>query len=536
MNSGIVQKLGVCSLLLLLASACYRAPEPADLTIINGSEPETLDPALITSIADSRIVRGLFEGLTRLNGETARAEPALAEHWQISEDGTRYTFYLRKNARWSTGEPITSSDVVYSWQRVLDPKTAADYAGQLYFVKNAEAFNTGKWNPLTNRKYAADEVAVYAIDAHTVEVELVGPTAFFLDLCAFPTLAVVPRFWIEKHADKWIIEQPLPVNGPYQLDFWKLNDRVRVRANPHHWSNIHPPCRIVDFIPMSSPTTALNLYDAGDADIIWDKSLIPSALMDVLRERPDCHSFGYLGSYFFRFNTTRKPFDDVRVRQALSMAIDKRRIVENITKAGEQVADHFVPKGTADYESPEGLHHDPERARKLLAEAGFPGGQGFPNFTYLMNNAPIDAQISVELQAMWEKELGINMEIRQSEWKVYLNEQSALNFDISRSSWIGDYNDANTFLDMFMSNSGNNRTGWKSEPYDKLIRTANLQTDKDKRRKMLQQAESMIIREEAIIAPMYFYAGVNFFDPEKIKGIYFNLLDEHPVHLIRKVK
>jgi oligopeptide transport system substrate-binding protein len=521
--------------------AIFRLPvwkelPPAKLTIINGSEPETLDPALITSLADSRIVRCLFEGLTRLNGKTARAEPALAESWEISEDGTLYTFFLRKDARWSDGRAITSADVVYSWLRVLDPKTAADYAGQLYFIENAENYNTGKRDPETRQVIDARDVGVWTVDEHTVQVRLVGPTAFFLDLCAFPTLAIVPQHWIEEHGDKWVTTPGLPVNGTYQLEFWKLNDRVRVRANPAHWTahKNEVQSKVVDFIPMSSPSTALNLYESGEADIIWDKSLIPSSLMDVLRKRNDCHTFGYLGSYFFRFNLTRKPFDDVRVRKALALAIDKNRIVENITKAGEQVANHFVPLGTADYESPAGLGHDPDLARKLLAEAGYPGGKGFPVFTYLMNNAPIDAQISVELQAMWEKELGVKMEIRQTEWKVYLNEQSKLNFDLSRSSWIGDYNDANTFLDLFMSNNGNNRTGWKNAEYDRIIRTANLQTDKDTRKKMLQSAESLLIRDDLVIVPIYFYAGVNFFDPEKISGIYFNLLDEHPIHLIRK--
>ena len=512
----------------------WKPLPPADLTIINGSEPETLDPALITSLSDSRIVRCLFEGLTRLNGETARAEPAIAESWEISDDGKLYTFYLRKKAIWSDGRPITSHDVVYSWQRALDPVTAADYAGQLYFIENAEAFNTGGNAAGTNRRATADDVGVWTVDEHTVQVRLVGPTAFFLDLCSFPTLAIVPQHWIEKHGDRWVIEPGLPVNGTYEMDFWKLNDRVRVRANPRHWAAHEVMSKVVDFIPMSSPSTALNLYESGGADIIWDKSLIPSALMDVLRPRPDCHTFGYLGSYFFRFNVTRKPFDDIRVRKALAMAIDKNRIVNNITKAGEQVANHFVPLGTADYESPAGIGYDPEQARKLLAEAGFPGGKGFPNFTYLMNNAPIDSQISVELQAMWEKELGVKMEIRQTEWKVYLNEQSKLNFDLSRSSWIGDYNDANTFLDLFMSNNGNNRTGWKDQSYDELVRTANQQTDKEKRKRLLQSAEKKIIHDDLIIVPIYFYAGVNFFDPKKIEGVHFNLLDEHPIHLIRR--
>lgn len=522
------------SALLATTIACRPPVPPADLRIINGSEPESLDPALITSLSDSRIVRSLFEGLTRLNGETARPEPAIAERWEISEDGTIYNFYLRKNAKWSDGKPITSADVVYSWRRVLDPMTAADYAGQLYFVKNAEAFNTGKFDKELGRKVSAEDVAVWAVDEHTVQVHLVGPTAFFLDLCAFPTLAIVPKHWIEEHGDKWIVEPGLPVNGTYQMEFWRINDRVRVRANPHHWAAHEVQSQVIDFIPMNSPSTALNLFESGEADIIWDKSLIPSSLMDILRKRPDCHTFGYLGSYFFRFNVTRKPFDDIRVRRALALSVDKKRIVENITKAGEQPAYHFVPPGTANYESPTGPAYDPDKARQLLADAGFPGGKDFPVFTYLMNNSPIDAQISVELQAMWEKELGIRMEIRQMEWKVYLNEQNKLNFDLSRSSWIGDYNDANTFLDMFMSNNGNNRTGWKSEEYDQLIREANQQTDIAKRTKMMQQAETTVIDKELIIVPIYFYAGVNFFDPKKISGIYFNLLDEHPVHLIAR--
>jgi oligopeptide transport system substrate-binding protein len=535
-RSSKVRALFCASVLLALISqtACRPAGQQADLRIINGSEPESLDPAIITSLADSRIVKCLFEGLTRLNPKTARAEPALAAGWRISRDGLVYTFDLRTNAVWSDGRPVVAEDVVWSWRRVLDPMTAADYAGQLYFVKNAEAYNTGQTNGLTGKRFVASDVGVYAPDEHTVRVELVGPTAFFLDLCAFPTLAVVPRHWIEQYGDRWLLKPGLPVNGTYRLENWRLNDRVRIRANPLHWAADEVRSKVVDFIPMSSPATAMNLFVSGQADIIWDKSLIPSSLMDVLRKKPYCHTFGYLGSYFFRFNVTRKPFDDLRVRKALALSIDKRRIVENITKAGEQLANHFVPPGTADYESPEGLAFDPEAARRLLAEAGFPDGEGFPSFTYLMNNAPVDAQVSVELQAMWAKELGVKMEIRQAEWKVYLSEQSKLNFDLSRSSWIGDYNDANTFLDLFMSNNGNNRTGWRNERYDALIREANQQTDVARRRGLLQQAEQMLIRDELIVAPIYFYAGVNFFDPEKIEGIHFNLLDEHPVYAIKK--
>jgi oligopeptide transport system substrate-binding protein len=258
--------------------------------------------------------------------------------------------------------------------------------------------------------------------------------------------------------------------------------------------------------------------------------------MDLLRHRTDCHIFDYLGTYFYRYNVTRKPFDDVRVRKALALAVDKERIVEKITRAGEKVASHLTPKGTPNYEPPEGLGYDPEQARRLLAEAGYPEGKGFPTVRYLSNSAQLHEQIAVELQAMWRKELGINMELRQVEWKVYLADQSLLNYDLSRSSWIGDYNDPNTFLDMFMSNNGNNRTGWKNEQYDQLVRQGNLQTDPKKREKFLQEAERLLVREALPIVPLYFYVGVNFFDPQKIEGLHQNILDDHPINAIRKKK
>jgi oligopeptide transport system substrate-binding protein len=256
--------------------------------------------------------------------------------------------------------------------------------------------------------------------------------------------------------------------------------------------------------------------------------------MDLLRNRPDCHTYDYLGTFFYRYNVTRPPFHDVRVRQALALAVDKQRIVERITRAGERVATHITPPGVANYDPPPGWAYDPSAARRLLADAGFPGGKGFPRFAYLFNSGRVDQQIAVELQAMWQRELGIAMELRPQEWKVYLAAQSALDYDISRSSWTGDYNDANTFLDLFMSNNGNNRTGWKSARYDRLLRQANAQLDARERARLLRTAESLLIRDELPIVPVFFYSGVNLFHPNRLMGIHNNLLDEHPLYAIRK--
>ncbi len=500
--------------------------ERADLVIVNGPEPESLDPAIITGQADARIVLTIFEGLTRYNETNATPLPGLAERWDISPDGRVYTFHIRTNAVWSTGESITAHDFVYSWLRVLNPLTGADYAGQLYYVKGAEAYNTGQDKD-------PGKIAIKALDDKTLRVELVDPTPFFLDLCAFQTLAPVPRWTIEKHGDRWLMARPLPVSGAYNLVSWRLNDRVRLRKNPLYWDAGNTHCEIVDMIPCTVAATALNLYETGEADIVWDKELVPVELLDLLRARKDFHTYDYLGSYFYRYNVTKKPFDDARVRKAMALAIDKRRLVEKITRAGEKVASHLVPPGVANYRSPEGLGYDPELARKLLAEAGFPGGQGFPRVDYMFNSVKTHEKIAVELQEMWARELGIHIELRNLEWKVYLQAQSRLEFGLCRSSWIGDYNDANTFLDMFMSNNGNNRTGWKNERYDALIREANGKLDPKEREKILQQAEGLLIRDELPIAPLFFYVGLEYYDNSKVSGIFSNIRAEHPVRTIR---
>jgi oligopeptide transport system substrate-binding protein len=525
-----------CGVLLvwLFISGCTPHEPPADITIINAAEPESLDPAIITGQPELRAVQGLFEGLTRLDPKTARPIPGLAERWEISPDGLVYTFHLRTNLVWSTGEPITADDLVYSWLRALSPATASDYAGQLFYLKNAADFNAGKIKD-------PSLVGVHALDKFTVRAELNHPTAFFLDLCAFPTLYVVPHQTIEKYGDRWLMARPLPSSGPYELAAWRLNDKVRLKKNPRYWDAANTQSEIIDLLPVGSPITSLNLYENGQADIVWDKDLVPVELLDVLLKRPDFHTFNYLGTYFIRLNVTHKPFDDPRVRRALALAIDKNRIVKKITRAGEQPASHLVPDGTANYLPPAGLEYNPELAKKLLAEAGYPGGKGFPRFNYIFNAAAggaakIHENVAIELQQMWRDTLGIEMELRQLEWKVYLGAQSHLDYDTSRSSWIGDYNDPQTFLGMFTSDDGNNRTGWKNKEYDALIQEANEQPDLAARAKIFQQAETLLVRDEVPVIPLFFYVGINYFDTNKISGIYQNILDNHPLQYIRKIK
>jgi oligopeptide transport system substrate-binding protein len=522
------------SLFCLLAAGCFRRETPADVTIINYAEPDSLDPAIIVSQPDMRIVRGMFEGLARLDPKTGEAIPGLAEKWDISPDGKIYTFHLRPNLVWSTGEPITADDVVYSWMRVLNPMTGSDYASSLFDIKNAEDFSNGKIKD-------ASQVGIRALDKQTVQIELNGPRPFFIDICTFPVTFTVPRQTIEKYGDRWIMAKPLPSSGPFELDYWRLSDRVRLKKNPRYWNAANTQSEIIDLLPISSPNTAFNLYTSGAVDVVWDKDSVPQELLDILLKRPDFHSFSFLGTYFIRINVNQKPFNDPRVRRALALAVDKQLIVKKIMRGNEPVATHFVPDGTAGYVSPPGMEYNPEEAKKLLAEAGYPDGKGFPRFEYTFDASSSGAaqtheNIAVELQRMWHDTLGIQMDLRQVETKVFWSMQSHLDYQLSRASWVGDYNDANTFLEMFKSDDLNNRTGWKSQDYDGLIDKANSQTDLKAREKIFQKAETMLVNDNAPIIPLFFYVGVMYYDTNKIQGIYPNVVDDHPLEYIRKVK
>ena len=259
-------RLGLACLLL---AGCSVSERKADLVIINGPDPATLDPALATGIEDLRVISAVFEGLARNDPVTAAPIPGLADHWEISPDGRVYTFHLRTNLWWSAGEPITADDVVYSWLRVLNPLTAAEYAGQLFYVKNGEAYASGRIND-------PGLVGVHAPDASTVRVELNQPTAFFLDLCTFQTLAVVPRRVIEKYGEDWMRVRPLPASGPYAVERWRLNDKIRLVKNPFYWDAARTRSAVIDFLPISAPATALNLYQTGEADVIWTGTFCPT--------------------------------------------------------------------------------------------------------------------------------------------------------------------------------------------------------------------------------------------------------------------
>ena len=520
----MISRLFVLVFLLAAVSGCGPRQERADLIFVNGAEPETLDPSIITGQPEGRIVNALFEGLTTFNAQ-GKSGPGMAESWSVSEDGKTYTFKIRSDAKWSDGRQLTAHDFVESWKRTLSPETAASYNYQLFYVKNAQAFAEAKITDFS-------AVGVRALDDQTLEVSLENPTPFFLDLCATPPLQPVPVDTIKEFGDNWVKPEKMVSNGAYVLEDWRINDRIRLRKNPHYWNAKNVALQSVEVLPISVATVAFNFFAGGLADLIVDKNLTPNALLDELKKTPAFHSAPFAGIYFLRFNCSKPPFDDPRVRRAFTMAVDKRRIVEKITRAGELPATSFVPPGMAGYASPDGLPYDPEGARRLLTEAGFPDGKGFPLTTFLYNESQQNRDIAVELQAMWVRHLGVNVNLALQEWKVYLNSLSSLDYGIARSSWVGDYPDPNTFLDIFVTGNGNNRTGWSDANYDRLIADAAKETNPERRLEILREAETILIREQVPVCPIFYYVGIQLYDPEKLGGIESNILDEHPVKAI----
>jgi oligopeptide transport system substrate-binding protein len=339
----------------------------------------------------------------------------------------------------------------------------------------------------------------------------------------------VPVDSIEKLGDSWTKPGKLISNGAFILKEWRINDHIRLAKNPYYWNRSHVAMSSIDILPTAKANTALNFYLSGLADLMMDKGLVPPALLNDLRKRPDFHASPFLGTYFLRFNVTRKPFDDPRVRRAFGMVIDKQLLVKKITRAGEAPASSLVPPGTAGYHPPEGISQDIAKARQLMAEAGYPEGKGFPLVSYLYSEGELNEAIAVELQGMFRSALGVNINLQRQEWKVYLRSMSSLDYDLCRASWVGDYRDPNTFLDMFVTNGGNNRTGWSNAEYDRLIQEAASEGDRQKRFDIFRKAEHLLIVDQAPICPLYFYVGIQFYDATKLGGIEANLLDEHPL-------
>ena len=492
-------------------------PKDNTFTYNNGAEPERLDPGLITGQPDGRVARTLWEGLTTPNPKTLEPEPGQAYRWEVSADGLVYTFHLRPGIRWSDGTPVTAEDFRWSWIRVLRPATAARYASFLFPVARAEAFNKGE---ITDER----QVGLVAQDDSTFVVTLAHPTPYFLFLTQYYTMLPVPRPIVEKHGQRWTLPQNIVGNGPFLLERWRQGDRFVFVKNPTYWDAANVKLDRIVALTVEDLNTCANLYKAGVVD--WNPSgYLPSQFIPYLRGFADYSSGPYHGVYFYSINVTRKPLDDPWVRRALALAVDREGIARDLMKGSRKAWNHLAPDGYPGYVRPPGQTFDPEQARACLAKAGFPGGKGFRKISILFNTSEDHRRIAEAIQSMWKRELGIEVELSNQEWGSYLQATTALQYDVARRSWIGDFLDPTTFLGLMTTDDGNNRTGWGDARYDGLMRAAAGELDPPRRMKLLAEAEGLMLQEAPVI-PIYHYATTELVKPY-VRGLYPTTLDTH---------
>ena len=514
----------------LLLSACGGGESNVDqgnrdgtLHWGNGTEPQSLDPHIATGVPEHNIITALMEGLVAKDSKTLAPKPGVAESWTISEDGRVYTFKLRENARWSNGDPHNAHDYVWSWWRALQPALGNLYAYMYFSIDNAKEYYEGTITDF-------DQVGVKALDDSTLKVTLSNPTPYFLQLLDHYSLYPAHRGTIEKfgtadeRGTRWTYEGNHVGNGAFQLSAWKINRRITVQRNPYYWNADHVGLNQIVFYPTENAVSEERMFRAGQ---LHRTSSVPSDKIPSYLETQNSSMriSPYLGTYFYRINTNVPHLQSKLVRRALALTIDREAITKNILKGGQIPAYAFTPPGTMGYYPESNLRFDPETARQLLAEAGYLNGKDFPTTEILYNTNESHRKIAVAIQQMWKKHLNIDIKLLNQEWKVYLDSESIGNYEISRAGWIGDYVDPNNFLDMFLCNGGNNRTGWCNAEYDYLIGdiapTAKTHAE---RLAVFGRAEKLLMDELPVI-PIYTYTSISLVN-QAVKNYPSNILNK----------
>lgn len=509
---------------------------PADFTFVNEGEPSSLDPQQVSGVLEGRLMRFLYEGLVARDPRTLAPVPGAAESWVESADGLTWTFQLRRDARWSNGDVLDARDFLAAYERLLDPRSAAPYAEFLGAVRGARA-----WSRTLDARGAPtlpfDTVGLRAPDEHTLVFELERPVPWFLDLAAHHALAPLPRAHLARlraeHGERWELAwgraENVVTNGPYRVTERRVRDRVRFAKNARYWDADHVAFETVDALAIEHVSTMLNVYLTGGAG--WAPNF-PLLLAPELLAREDFSPSPYLGTAFYRFNVTQPPLDDVRVRRALALAIDRSALVRRVTRAGETPQWSFVPPCARDYAPAELAHaagafeRDLDTARALLAQAGYgPGGRALPPLEISFNTQANNKDVAEVIADGWRRWLGVDARLANREWKTFLDAQRSLDYDVSKSSWVGDFPDAAGFLEIFRAGSPNNRTGWSDARYDALLDAAEHARGAE-RAELLRAAEARLL-DAAPIAPLYGYVTKNLVNP-RLGGFFENALDEHP--------
>ena len=494
-----------------------------------GADPETIDPTINTASEASTVILNAFECIMTLD-ENDNAVEGAAESVEVSDDGLVYTIKLRKDGKWSDGEPVVADNFKYSWVRALTKENAAEYAYQLYYIKNAEKYYNGE--------ATADELGINVIDDYTLEVTLEAPTTYFPQLLAFPTYAPLREDIVSADPEGWATKPETYVtNGAFKLVQWDMKDQLVFEKNENYWNKDSIKLDKLTFKLVTDDTTAYSELQAGNFDVV---NSVPTNEIEPGQEAGLVHVSPKLGTYYFGINVGKQDdmAEDVKtalsnklVRQAINLAIDRQEIIDNVGKAEQVAAYSFVPEGIynpdgtefadKEYYDPSDMDGNIEKAKELLKEAGYENGEGLPTIELMYNSEGAHKDICQIIQQNWE-EIGVNVELTNQEWAVFLNTRQQGDYQIARHGWIGDYIDPMTFLDLWVTGGGNNDCGFSNARYDELIAAAKVETDSAKRLEMLREAED-ILMDEMPILPIYYYTTVTAAN-ENVKGVRISTL------------
>lgn len=477
--------------------------EPKELNVLFGSEPPSLHPGLATDTTSGTVIQNIFEGLMTM--ENGVATEAAAESYEISEDLLTYTFKLR-DAKWTNGDSVTAEDFAYSWRWALDPANASEYASILYPIKGAEAFNTGSGT--------VDALGIKVVDEKTIEVTLEVPTPYFLELTAFKTMYPIHQATQEASANWFAEADTIISNGPYTLTEWVHNGNLVLTKSETYWDAANVKIDTVNIALVESEGSQMNMYDADEIDFLGTNfGSISLDAIDRLKSEGTLNVEPYSGIYWYKFNTTDKVTSNVNIRKALALAIDRAGLIQNITKGEQQPALGIVPNAVEGFGDDEGYFKDAdyETAKEYLATGLKELGLSDPSeleISVSHNTSEAHAAIAQFIQQGWTKNLGIKVKLDNSEWQVYLDKLSNLDYQVGRMGWIADYNDAYTFLEMYnTAANGNNDTGWENAEYTALLKQSVTETDPAKRTAIMLEAEKIMV-DEMPVAPIYFYTNL----------------------------
>lgn len=521
MQRKVLSKVIFSSLALALSGSLYAAQVPSGtelapvqhIVINNGAEPQSFDPHKTEGVPESQVAYQLFEGLVSTNSD-GELVPGVAESWESSPDYKTWTFHLRKDAKWSNGDPITAQDFVYSWRRLVNPNTAAPYASFLDYMQvvNAQDIIDGKKKP--------EELGVEAKDDHTFVVYSSNPVPYAVGLTSHQSLLPVPQKIIEKFGEAWVKKENIVTNGAYKLKDHVINEKIEFERNPLYWNDKETVINTATFLAIENPSTDVSRYRAGDLDIT-SYALPPEQFAKLKKELPDqVFTARTLATYTYEINNMKAPFNDKRVRQALNYALDRNVITDKVMAQGQTPTYVFTPTYIAEGEliqqpaySQEPMAKRNEEAIKLLEDAGFSKSNPL-KFTILYNTNENHKKVAIAAASMWKANTKglIDVKLENQEWKTYIDSRRAGRYDVARAGWNADYNQATTFGNYFLSTSSNNTAKYASAEYDKAMTESYLATDAKGRAEAYAKAEAILAQDFAIV-PVFNYVNPRLVKP-----------------------